>query len=235
MSKNPAFKTYIAMAFLLSIVVALFAYYGSVILYRPGEIEEAAYPLIVAEEAAPEEPPAEPTAPAEPEAPVEAAAPAEPEAPVETAAPAEPEAPVETVATEPEAPVETAAPAEPEVPAVSGIAALLAAADIDAGAKVSKKCAACHSFSKDGKNKVGPNLWDIVGKAIGGGAGYKYSGALAEMGGDWTYDNLDAFLTKPKDFAAGTKMSFSGIKGAEDRANLIAFMRGLSDNPKPLP
>jgi cytochrome c len=212
MSKNPAFKTYIAMAFLLSIVVALFAYYGSVILYRPGEIEEAAYPLIVAEEAAPEEPPAEPTAPAEPEAPVETAAPAEPEAPVETAA-----------------------PAEPEVPAVSGIAALLAAADIDAGAKVSKKCAACHSFSKDGKNKVGPNLWDIVGKAIGGGAGYKYSGALAEMGGDWTYDNLDAFLTKPKDFAAGTKMSFSGIKGAEDRANLIAFMRGLSDNPKPLP
>jgi cytochrome c len=212
MSENPAFKTYVAMAFLLSIVVALFAYYGSVILYRPGEIEEAAYPLIVAEEAAPEEPPAEPTAPAEPEAPVETAAPAEPEAPVETAA-----------------------PAEPEVPAVSGIAALLAAADIDAGAKVSKKCAACHSFSKDGKNKVGPNLWDIVGKAIGGGAGYKYSGALAEMGGDWTYDNLDAFLTKPKDFAAGTKMSFSGIKGAEDRANLIAFMRGLSDNPKPLP
>jgi cytochrome c len=200
MSENPAFKTYVAMAFLLSIVVALFAYYGSVILYRPGEIEEAAYPLIVAEEAAPEEPPAEPAAPAEPEA-----------------------------------PVETAAPAEPEVPAVSGIAALLAAADIDAGAKVSKKCAACHSFSKDGKNKVGPNLWDIVGKAIGGGAGYKYSGALAEMGGDWTYDNLDAFLTKPKDFAAGTKMSFSGIKGAEDRANLIAFMRGLSDNPKPLP
>jgi cytochrome c len=212
MSENPAFKTYVAMAFLLSIVVALFAYYGSVILYRPGEIEEAAYPLIVAEEAAPEEPPAEPAAPAEPEAPVETAAPAEPEAPVETAA-----------------------PAEPEVPAVSGIAALLAAADIDAGAKVSKKCAACHSFSKDGKNKVGPNLWDIVGKAIGGGAGYKYSGALAEMGGDWTYDNLDAFLTKPKDFAAGTKMSFSGIKGAEDRANLIAFMRGLSDNPKPLP
>jgi cytochrome c len=212
MSENPAFKTYVAMAFLLSIVVALFAYYSSVILYRPGEIEEAAYPLIVAEEAAPEEPPAEPTAPAEPEAPVETAAPAEPEAPVETAA-----------------------PAEPEVPAVSGIAALLAAADIDAGAKVSKKCAACHSFSKDGKNKVGPNLWDIVGKAIGGGAGYKYSGALAEMGGDWTYDNLDAFLTKPKDFAAGTKMSFSGIKGAEDRANLIAFMRGLSDNPKPLP
>lgn len=211
MSENPAFKTYVAMAFLLSIVVALFAYYGSVILYRPGEIEEAAYPLIVAEEAAPEEPPAEP------------------------AAPAEPEASMETVATEPEASVETSAPVEPEVPADSGIAALLAAADIDAGAKVSKKCAACHSFTKDGKNKVGPNLWDIVGKAIAGGEGFKYSGALAEMGGDWTYDNLDAFLTKPKDFAAGTKMSFSGIKGAEDRANLIAFMRGFSDNPKPLP
>jgi len=223
MSENPAFKTYLAMAFLLSIVVALFAYYGSVILYRPGEIEEAAYPLIVAEEeAAPEEPPAEPAEPAEPEAPVETVA-------------TEPEAPVEAVATEPEASVETTAPAEPEVPAVSGIAALLAAADIDAGAKVSKKCAACHSFTKDGKNKVGPNLWDIVGKAIAGVDGYKYSGALAKMGGDWTYDSLDAFLTKPKDFAAGTKMSFKGIAKAEDRANLIAFLRGLSDNPKPLP
>ncbi len=211
MSKNPAFKTYIAMAFLLSIVVAMVSYYGSVLLYHPGEIEEAAYPLIVAEEAAPEEVPAE-TAASEPEAAMESAAPADPDALMESAA-----------------------PAEPVAPAGGGIAALLAAADIDAGAKVSKKCAACHSFTKDGKNKVGPNLWDIVGKAIADVEGFKYSGALAEMGGEWSYDNLDAFLTKPKDFAAGTKMSFSGIKGADDRANLIAFLRGLSDNPKPLP
>jgi cytochrome c len=78
-------------------------------------------------------------------------------------------------------------------------------------------------------------VWDIVGKAIAGGEGYKYSGALAELGGEWTYDSLDAFLTKPKDFAAGTKMSFAGLKKAEDRANLIAFLRSRSDDPKPLP
>jgi cytochrome c len=116
-----------------------------------------------------------------------------------------------------------------------GIAALLASADQQAGAKVSKKCAACHSFDNGGPNKVGPNLWDIVGKAVAGGEGYKYSGALADMGGDWSYESLDGFLAKPKDFAPGTKMSFAGLKSAEDRANLIAYLRSLSDNPKPLP
>lgn len=225
MPKNPTFKTYVAMAFLLAIGIVLFAHYGSVVLYRPGEIEKAAYPLIVMEEAAPEQPPAETAAPAE-----EAAA----EDPYSEPAAVVPEAP-EAPTTEPEAPVETAAPAAPEAPAGSGIAALLAAADSDAGAKVSKKCAACHSFSKDGKNKVGPILWDILGKAVAGGEGFKYSSALAEIGGEWTYDNLDAFLTSPKEFAAGTKMSFKGLAKAEDRANLIAFLRGLSDDPKPLP
>jgi cytochrome c len=160
--------TYVGLSLLVGIWVALFAHYGSVVLYHTGEIEEAAYPLIITEEATP----------------------------ADEAAPEE----------------------QPE-----------------AGAKVSKKCAACHSFDKDGKNKVGPNLWDIVGKAIAGGEGYKYSGALAELGGEWTYDSLDAFLTKPKDFAAGTKMSFAGLKKAEDRANLIAFLRSRSDDPKPLP
>jgi cytochrome c len=202
MLKNPSFKTYIALGLLLGVWVAMFAHYGSMVVYRPGDIEHPAYPLIATEEAPP----------------VEEAA-----APVEEAA-AE-EQPAETATTE------TAAPAG----GGDGIAALLAAADMDAGAKISKKCAACHSFNKDGKNKVGPNLWDIVGKSIAGGEGYKFSGALAGMGGEWTYDNLDAFLTKPKDFAPGTKMSFAGIKGAGDRANLIAFLRGLSDDPKPLP
>ena len=199
MSKNPAFKTYVGLALLLSIWVVLFAHIVGEFLYHADEIEKPAYPLIAVEEAAPEE------------------------------------QPTETAAAEPEAPEEAAVATEPEAPAGGGIAALLAAADAEAGAKVSKKCAACHSFDKGGKNKVGPNLWDIVGKAIAGGEGYKYSGVLAGLGGEWTYDNLDAFLTKPKDFAAGTKMSFAGLKKVEDRANLIAFLRSRSDDPKPLP
>lgn len=133
-----------------------------------------------------------------------------------------------------EQPAETAA-VEPQAPAVIGIAALLADADSGAGQKVSKKCTACHSFDKGGKNKVGPNLWDVVDRTVAGGEGYKFSGALAGLGGEWTYDRLDAFLMKPKEFAAGTKMSFSGIRGAGDRANLIAYLRDLSDDPKPLP
>ena len=194
MSKNPAFMTYVGLALMIGLWVALFAYYGSVVLYHPGEIEEPAYPLMEVDEAAPAE---------------------------------------EAVAEE--QPVEGVAESESPADESGGIAALLAAADMDAGAKVSKKCAACHSFDKGGRNKVGPNLWDIVGKAVASGEGYKYSNALAGLGGEWTYDNLDAFLAKPKEFAAGTKMSFAGIKDAEDRADLIAFLRGLSDDPKPLP
>lgn len=213
MSNNSSLKTYAVLGLFVGIAVAAVAYFGSMIVYRPGEIEKAAYPLIAVEEAAPEE------QPSEPEAPAAAVEPAEPETPVVTAEPAAPETPA------------------PEAPAIGdeGVAALLAAADVAAGAKLSKKCKACHRFDKDGKNKVGPNLWDIVGNAIAGGEGYKYSGALTDMGGEWTYDNLDAFLTKPKTFAPGTKMSFSGLKSPEGRANLIAFLRSLSDNPKPLP
>lgn len=222
MSNNSSLKTYAVLGLFVGVAVAAvvaIAYFGSMIVYRPGEIEKAAYPLIAVEEAAPEAAAAPEEQPAEPEAPAATVEPAEPATPVVTAEPPAPETPA------------------PEAPASSGegIAALLAAADVAAGAKLSKKCKACHSFDKDGKNKVGPNLWDIVGNAIAGGEGYKYSGALTDMGGDWTYDNLDAFLIKPKNFAPGTKMSFSGLKSPEDRANLIAFLRSLSDNPIPLP
>ena len=113
--------------------------------------------------------------------------------------------------------------------------AMLSAADAGAGAKTFKKCKACHSTAKGGKNKVGPNLWDVVGRAKAGVPGFKFSGALKGLGGEWTYKDLDAFLAKPKEFAKGTKMSFAGLKKPKDRANLIIYLRSLSDQPKPLP
>ncbi len=111
---------------------------------------------------------------------------------------------------------------------------MLASADAGAGAKVFKKCKACHTADKGGKNKVGPNLWDIVGKAKAA-AGFKFSGALKGLGGTWTYKDLDGFLADPKGFAKGTKMGFAGVKKPKARAHLIAYLRSLSDQPKPLP
>lgn len=112
---------------------------------------------------------------------------------------------------------------------------LLASADPAKGAKVFKKCAACHTSNEGGKNKVGPGLWDILGRAKGSGAGFKYSAAISDLGGDWSYGDLDAFLANPKGYAKGTKMSFAGVKKASDRAALILFLRSLSGAPKPLP
>ena len=117
-----------------------------------------------------------------------------------------------------------------------GVAALLAAADPAAGAKAVKKCTACHSLDKGGKHKIGPNLWDLVDRPIASAADYSYSDALkAKSGEAWSYENLDAFLTKPKAWAPGTKMSFAGLKKPGKRADLIAHLRGLSDSPAALP
>ena len=119
--------------------------------------------------------------------------------------------------------------------AVPSAVALVAAADVARGAKLFRKCAACHTTNKGDKNKLGPNLWNIVNGGLGQAAGFRYSAALTGKGGNWSYDSLDAFLTKPKAYIPGTKMAFAGLKKMRDRADLIAFLRSLSDSPAPLP
>jgi cytochrome c len=112
---------------------------------------------------------------------------------------------------------------------------LLASANPQEGQNIAKKCLQCHSFEKGGSAKVGPNLWGIVNAKLGHVEGYAYSQSLKEKGGQWTYENLNAFLYKPKAFIQGTKMAFVGIKKAKDRADLIAYLRTLSDTPAALP
>ncbi len=122
-----------------------------------------------------------------------------------------------------------------EKPAANSVLALLADADIEAGKKRSRACAACHSFDKDGPNKVGPNLWDIVNAPHAHKSDFSYSEAISSLEEPWTYSNLDSFLANPKEYAPGTKMSYAGMKKAAQRAELIAWMRTLSDDPAPLP
>ncbi len=112
---------------------------------------------------------------------------------------------------------------------------MLASADASKETKMFSKCKACHTVENGGKNKVGPNLWDIVGRAKASAGGFAYSGALKKMGGEWSYGNLDAFLAKPKDFVPGTKMVFARLKKAGHRAAMLAYLRSLSDAPKALP
>lgn len=115
------------------------------------------------------------------------------------------------------------------------VLALLASADAGAGAKVFNKCKSCHSSEQGGKHKVGPNLWEIVGRPRAGADGFAYSGALKDAGGHWGYEELNAFLLSPKDAVPGTKMSFQGVSDPAQRAQVIVFLRALSANPLPLP
>lgn len=112
---------------------------------------------------------------------------------------------------------------------------LLAAANAQNGANIFKKCTSCHTAEKGGPNKIGPDLYNVVGAQKGKHAGYTYSPAMEKKGGTWTYDDLNHFLYDPRQFIPGTKMSFAGLKNDQERADVIAYLREHSDNPPPLP
>jgi len=108
---------------------------------------------------------------------------------------------------------------------------LLAAASIDAGKKVSSKCTACHGFNSGGGNRIGPNLWAILGKAKAEAAGFNYSDALIGLGGVWSVEDMNLWLKSPKKYAPGNSMAFVGLRKDKDRANLIAYLNSMSDSP----
>lgn len=110
----------------------------------------------------------------------------------------------------------------------------LKTADSERGKKVAQKCIQCHVFSKDGGNRVGPNLWGVVGGKIRHMANYVYSKAFQGLEGNWDVKALNEFLYKPSQFAKGTKMSFVGLKNPQERADIIVYMNAMSDQPKTL-
>ena len=118
---------------------------------------------------------------------------------------------------------------------VSGnIMALFASTSAADGAKVFLKCSACHSIAQGGANKIGPALWGVLGRKSGSVSGYKYSKAMAAHGKNWSFEEMNGFLIKPKEWIKGTKMSFAGLKNAKDRAAVILYMNENTDSPLPL-
>ncbi len=115
------------------------------------------------------------------------------------------------------------------------IATLMAMGDITLGEKVFKKCAACHSIVKGGKNNIGPALYNVVGRKTGAVTDYKYSKALASFDKEWTIEELNGYLIKPAKWIKGTKMAFAGLRKEKDRASVIKYLNQNSDSPVPLP
>ena len=115
------------------------------------------------------------------------------------------------------------------------ISALLALGSIDHGKTVFKKCAACHSVSQGGGNKIGPALWGVIGRKAGSIGDYKYSKAMSGFGKTWDFEAVNTFLIKPKDYVKGTKMAYAGLKKGKDRASIILYLNEQSDSPLPLP
>ncbi len=115
------------------------------------------------------------------------------------------------------------------------ISSLMALGDLTHGEKVFKKCAACHSIVKGGKNNIGPALYNVVGRKVGAVSDYKYSKALSAYEKEWTFEELNGYLIKPAKWIKGTKMAFAGLRKEKDRASVILYLNQNSDNPLPLP
>lgn len=125
---------------------------------------------------------------------------------------------------------------QPAEPTIEPVLPLLADADVAKGEQVFKQCATCHDVTQGGPNKVGPNLWNIVGAPHAHAEGYNYSSAMQALHDKpWTYEDLNHFLLSPRGYIPGTKMTFAGVRRVQDRADVIAYLRTLSDNPAPLP
>jgi cytochrome c len=148
-------------------------------------------------------------------------------------APNQPAKPGYEIEVKPAAPAGGAseAKAAPEEP----IEKLLASSSVERGQTATKACATCHNFQKGGPNGIGPNLYGVVGRQKGTEPGFNYSDAMKAKGGEWTVDDLNTFLTSPKSFVPGTKMTFAGFSKGNQRADVIAYLNSLADSPKPLP
>ena len=115
------------------------------------------------------------------------------------------------------------------------ITQLLAMGDLAHGEKVFKKCSACHMIASDGKNMIGPNLWNVIGRKAGSVSDYKYSKAMIAYAKQWTFEEMNSYLIKPQAYIKGTKMAFAGLRKEKDRASVILYMNSKSSSPKPLP
>lgn len=146
-------------------------------------------------------------------------------------APEKPAKPGYAIAVKEAAPAGGAGPAEPSQP----IEVLLASASAEKGAAAAKQCAACHTFEKGGPNRVGPNLWGIVGKAKAAVPGFNYSAALKAKGGTWSFEDLSQFIANPRGYAPGTNMTFAGLSRGGQRADMIEYLRKQADSPVDVP